>query len=84
MAIGAIIGTSLSYALQLLSAGYICNTERFDNKAEPFVGSIMRPFCLCNGKQDSMPRNMDCDQWTDVGEQSQEKIMGLRFGSHVR
>jgi len=41
MAIGAIIVTSLSYALQLSSAGYICNAERFDNKADPFVGSIM-------------------------------------------
>jgi len=43
MAIGVIIGTSLSYALQLLSAGHICNAERFDNKAGPFVGSIMEP-----------------------------------------
>ena len=41
MAIGAIIGTSLSYALQLSSAEYICNAERFDNRAGPFVGSIM-------------------------------------------
>jgi len=41
MAIGVIIGTSLSYALQLSSAGYICNADRFDNKAGPFVGSIM-------------------------------------------
>jgi len=41
MAIGAIIGTSQSYASQLSSAGYICNAERFDNKAGPFVGSIM-------------------------------------------
>jgi len=41
MAIGAIIGTSLSYAWQLSSAVYICNVERFDNKAGPFVGSIM-------------------------------------------
>jgi len=41
MAIGGIIRTSLSNALQLLSAGYICNAERFDDKAGPFVGSIM-------------------------------------------
>jgi len=41
MAIGAIIGTSLSYASQLSSAEHICNAERFDNKAGPFVGSIM-------------------------------------------
>jgi len=41
MAIGAIIGTSISYALQLSSAEYICNAESFDNKAGPFVGSIM-------------------------------------------
>ena len=41
MAIGAIIGTSLSYASQLSSAGYICNAKRFDNKASPFVGLIM-------------------------------------------
>jgi len=42
MAIGAIIKTSLSYALQLSSAEYICNAKRFDNKAGPFVGSIMK------------------------------------------
>jgi len=41
MAIGAIIMTSLSYALQLSSAECICNAERFDNKAGPFVGSII-------------------------------------------
>jgi len=41
MAISAIIVTSLSYALQLSSAESICNAERFDNKAGPFVGSIM-------------------------------------------
>jgi len=33
--------TSLSYASQLSSAESICNAERFDNKAGPFVGSIM-------------------------------------------
>jgi len=42
MAIGAIIGTSLSYASQVSSAEYICNPERFDNKAGPFGGSIMK------------------------------------------
>jgi len=42
MAIRAIIGTSLSYASPLSSAGYICNAERFNNKAGPFVGSIMK------------------------------------------
>jgi len=41
MAIGAIIVTSLSYASQMSVAGYVCNAERFDNKADPFVGSIM-------------------------------------------
>jgi len=41
MAIGAIIVTSLSYASQMSVAGYICNAERFNNKAGPFVGSIM-------------------------------------------
>jgi len=41
MAIGAIIVTSLSYASQLSSAESICNAERLDNKAGPFVGSIM-------------------------------------------
>jgi len=41
MAIGAIVGTGLFYALQLSSAGYICNAERFYNKAGPFIGSIM-------------------------------------------
>jgi len=43
MAIGAIIVTSLSYASQMSVAGYICNTEKFDNKAGPFVGLIMEP-----------------------------------------
>jgi len=41
MVIGTIIRISLSYALQLSSAGYTCNAERFDNKASSFVGSIM-------------------------------------------
>jgi len=41
MAIGAIIVTSLSYASLMLVAEYICNAERFDNKAGSFVGSIM-------------------------------------------
>jgi len=41
MAIGVIIGTSISYASQLSSTGYICNVERFDNKAGRFIGSIM-------------------------------------------
>jgi len=41
MAIGAIIWTSLSYASQMSVAEYVWNTERFDNKAGPFVGSIM-------------------------------------------
>ena len=38
MAIGAIMRTTLSYAFQLASTGYICNAERFNNKAGPFVG----------------------------------------------
>jgi len=41
MTIGAIIQKSLSYASQLSSAGFICNAERFDNKAGLFVDSIM-------------------------------------------
>jgi len=41
MAIGAIIRTSLSYAWQLSSAGNTCHAKRFDNKAGPFVGSII-------------------------------------------
>jgi len=41
MAIGAIIITSLSYASQMLVAENVCNAERFDNQAGPFVGSIM-------------------------------------------
>jgi len=41
MAIGAIIVTSLSYALQLSSAKCICNAERFDNQAGLFVGLII-------------------------------------------
>jgi len=46
MAIGAIIGISLSYAPQQSSAESIYNGERFDNKAGPFVGSIMKTI-LC-------------------------------------
>jgi len=42
MATGAIMVTSLSYASQMLVAGYTCNAERFDNKAGPFVGSLMK------------------------------------------
>jgi len=41
MAIGAIIVTILSSALQMSVAGSVCNAERFDNKAGPFVGSII-------------------------------------------
>jgi len=41
MDIGAIIKTSLSSVSQLSSAEHFCNPERFDNKAGPFVGSIM-------------------------------------------
>jgi len=41
MAFGAIIATSLSYASQMSVAEYVCNAERFDNKAGPFGGSIM-------------------------------------------
>jgi len=33
--------TSLSYASQMSVAEYVCNAERFDNKAGPFVSSIM-------------------------------------------
>ena len=46
MAIGAIIGTSLSYALQLSSTGHTCNAENLDNKAGLFVGSILETI-LC-------------------------------------
>jgi len=41
MVIGAIIVTSLSYASQMSVAEYVSNAKRFDNKAGPFVGSIM-------------------------------------------
>ena len=34
--------TSLSYASQMSVTEYVCNAERFDNKAGPFVGSIMK------------------------------------------
>jgi len=71
MAIGAIIGTSLSYALQLSSAKWFCNAERFDDKAGPLV-RLCRPLCVCNGKHDCMPTNVDRDQWTDVSEHRQE------------
>jgi len=46
MAIGVIIMTSLSYASQMSVAGYICNDERFDNKAGLFGGSIMESIQL--------------------------------------
>jgi len=73
MAISAIIVTSLSYALQMSVAEYVCNAERFDNKAGPFVGSIMETILrMQNGKQNSMPRKMDRNQWTDVWEHHQE------------
>jgi len=63
MAIGAIIVTSLSYALQMSVAEYVCNAERFDNKVGPFVGSIMETILhMQNGKQDSMPTKMDRNQ----------------------
>jgi len=41
MAIGAIIMTGLSYALQRSCAERICSAVRFDIKAGPFVCSIM-------------------------------------------
>jgi len=41
MAIGVIIKRSLSYTSQLSSAERSCNAASFDNKAGPFVGSIM-------------------------------------------
>jgi len=41
MAIGTIIITSLYYASQMSVAEYVYSAERFDNKAGPFVGSIM-------------------------------------------
>jgi len=72
MAIGAIIVTSLSYVSQMSVAGYVCNVERFDNKAGPFVGSIMETILrMQNDKQDSMPTKMDRNQWTDVWEHRQ-------------
>ena len=50
----------------------ICNAERFDIKAGPFVGSIMETILrMQNGKQDSMPTKMDRNQWTDVWEHRQ-------------
>jgi len=41
MAIRAIIMTSLSQASQRSCGECISNAERFNNKAGPFVGSIM-------------------------------------------
>jgi len=46
MAISVIIVTSLSYALQISVAGSTCNAERFDNKADAFVGLIMETILL--------------------------------------
>jgi len=72
MAIGAIITTSLCYASQMSVAEYVCNAERFDNKAGPFVGSIIETILrMQNCKQDSMPTKMDSNQWTDVWEHRQ-------------
>ena len=72
MAIGAIIVTSLSYASQMSVAEYVCNAERFDNKAGPFVGSIMETILgMQMVKLDSMPTKMDRNQWTDVWEHRQ-------------
>ena len=51
---------------------YVCNAERFDNKAGPFVGSIMENHSeYANGRQDSMLTKMDHNQWTDVWEYRQ-------------
>jgi len=72
MAIGAIIVTSLSYASQMSVAEYVCNAERFDNKAGSFVGSIMETILRMQmEKQDSMLTKMDRNQWTDVWEHGQ-------------
>ena len=72
MAIGAIIVTSLSYASQMSVAEYVCNAERFDNKAGPLVGSIMETILRMQMvKLDSMPTKMDRNQWTDVWEHRQ-------------
>jgi len=63
MAIGAIIVTRLSCASQLSVAEYVCNAERFDNKAGPFVGSIMETILrMQNGEQNSLPTKMDRNQ----------------------
>jgi len=73
MAIGAIIVNSLSYASQMSVAEYVCNAERFDNKAGPFVGSIMETILRMQMVTlDSMPTKMDRHQWTDVWEHRQE------------
>jgi len=51
---------------------YVCNAERFDNNAGPFVGSIMENHSVyANGRQDSMLTKMDRNQWTDVWEHRQ-------------
>jgi len=42
MEIGTIDRTSLSYILQLLNTGLVCNAARFNNKANPFVRLIMK------------------------------------------
>jgi len=55
--------TSVSYASQMSVAEYVCNAERFDNKAGPFVGSIMGTILrMQNDEQDSMPTKMDRNQ----------------------
>ena len=63
MAMGAIILTSLSYVLQMSVAEYVCNAERFDNKAGPFDWFDHGDHsAYANGKQDSMPTKMDRNQ----------------------
>jgi len=41
-------------------------------KLAPLLVRSWRLFCVCNGKQDSMPTKMDRDQSTDVWEHRQE------------
>jgi len=51
--------TSLLYASQWLSPECMCNAERFDNKAGPFVGSVTDTIPVCNCNEDSMATKKD-------------------------
>ena len=72
MTIGAIIVTSLSYASQMQVAEYVCNAERFDKQSWHLCWFDHGDHsAYANGKQDSMPKKMDRNQWTNVWEHHQ-------------